>query len=97
MTLGVADIFDPSTLGSADGPVVPGGDDPAIPMVPCDAVGSVDAPVIQDEVDPVIPDAVAPTCDGDPDDVAPKIPWEDTLEIPAPIIPVPLILGDADP
>ena len=34
---GVADI-DPSTLGSADGPVVPDGDDPATPMVPYDAV-----------------------------------------------------------
>ena len=68
---------DPSTLGSADGPV--------------------DAAVIQDEVDPVTPDAIAPTCDGDPDDVAPKIPCEDALEIPAPVIPVSAIPGDADP
>ena len=95
--LGVADIVDPSTLGSADGPVVPDGDDPAILMVPCDAVGPADVPMIQDEVDPVIPDAVAPMCDGDPDDVAPKIPSEDALEIPAPVIPVPVISGDADP
>ena len=81
---GVADIVDLSTLGSADGPVVPDENDPAIPMVPRDAVGPADVPVIQDEVDPVIPDAVAPMCDGDPDDVAPKIPCEDALEIPAP-------------
>ena len=30
---GVTDIVDPSTLGSADGPVVPDGDDPATAMV----------------------------------------------------------------
>ena len=72
MIPGVADIVDPSTLGSADGPVVPDGDDPAIPMVPCDAVSPADVLVIQDEVDPVIPDAVAPMCDDDPDDVAPN-------------------------
>ena len=53
MIPGVAGIVDPLTLGSADGPVVPDGDDPAIPMVPCDAVGPADAPVLQDEVDPV--------------------------------------------
>ena len=94
---GVAEIVDPSTLGSADGPVVPDGDNPAIPMVQCDVVGPADAPVIQDEVDPVIPDAVAPMCDGDPDDVAPKIPCKDASEIPAPVIPVPVIPGDADP
>ena len=47
--------------------------------------------------DPVIPDAVAPMCDGDPDDVAPKTPCKDALEIPAPVIPVPVIPGDADP
>ena len=29
---GVADIVDPSTLGAADGPVVPDGDDQATPM-----------------------------------------------------------------
>ena len=45
---GEADIVDPSTLGSADGPVVPDGDDPATPMVPCDAV------------DPIIPAPVIP-------------------------------------
>ena len=56
-----------------------------------------DAPAIQYEVNPVIPDAVSPLCDGDPDDVAPKIPCEDALEIPAPVIPVPVIPGDADP
>ena len=97
MIPGVADIVDPSTLGSADGPVVPDGNDPAIPMVPCDAVGLADAPVIQDEVDPVIPDAVAPTCIGNPDDVARKIPCENALEVPAPVIPVPVIPGDAAP
>ena len=94
---GAADIVDPSTLGSADGPVVPDGDDPATPMVPCDAVVPADAPVIQCEVDPVIPDSIAPMCDGDPDDVATKIPCEDALEIPAPVIMVPVILDDADP
>ena len=36
---GVADIVDPPDLGSADGPVVPDGNDPATAMVPCDAVG----------------------------------------------------------
>ena len=100
MIPGVTDIVDPSTLGSADGPVVPDGDDPAIPMVPCDAVGPADAQVIQDEVVPVIPDAIAPMCDGDPDDVAPKIPrepCENALEIPAPVIPIPVNPGDADP
>ena len=93
----VADIVDPSTLGSADGPVVPDGDDPATPMVPCDAVVPADALVIQYKVNPVMPDAVTPMCDGDPDDVAPKIPCEDALEIPAPGFPVPVIPGDADP
>ena len=93
----VADIVDPSTLGSADGPVVPDGGDPATPMVPCDAVGPADAPVIQDEVKPVTPDAVAQMCDGDLDDVAPKIPCEGSLKIPAPVIPIPVIPGDADP
>ena len=34
---------------------------------------------------------------GDPDDVAAKIPSEDALEIPAPVIPVPVIPGDAKP
>ena len=53
---GEADIVDPSTLGLADGPVVPDGDDPATPMVPCD-------------------DVVGP----------------------APVIPVPVVPGDADP
>ena len=44
---GEADIADPSTLGSADGPVVPDGDDSGTPMVPCDAVGPMTpAPVI---------------------------------------------------
>ena len=97
MIPGVAGIVDPSTLGSVDRPVVPGGDDPAIPIFPCDAVGSADAPVIQDEVDPVIPGKVASMCDGDPDDVDPKIPFEDPSEIPAPVIPVPVTPGDADP
>ena len=97
MIPGVADNVDPSSLGSADGLVVPDGDDPATPMVSCDAVGPADAPVIQHEVDPVVPYAVAPMCDGDPDDVAPKIPCEDALEIPAPVTPVPVIPGDADP
>ena len=32
------DFVDPSTLGSANGPVVSDGDYLAIPMVPCDAV-----------------------------------------------------------
>ena len=91
---GEADIVDPSSLGSADGPAVPGGDDPA---TPCDAVDPADAPVIQDEVGPVTPNAVASMCDGDPDDVAPKIPCEDASMIPAPVIPVPVIPGDADP
>ena len=45
----------------------------------------------------MIPDAFAPVCDGDPDDVAPEIPCRDALEIPAPVIPVPVIPGDADP
>ena len=80
MIPGVADIVDPSTLCSADGPVVP-----------CDAVGPADAPVIQYEVNQVIPDAVAPMCDGDPDDVAPKILCEEALEMPAPVIPVPVM------
>ena len=70
----------------------------ATPMVPCDAVGKAGAPVIQDEVDPVIPNAAAPMCDGDLNDVSPKIPCEESLVIPAPVlIPVPLIPGDADP
>ena len=97
MIPGVADIFDPSTLGSADGPVDPDGNDPATPMVPCDAVVPADGPLIQYKVSPVIPDAVDPMCDGDPDDVAPKIQCEDALEFPAPVIPVPVIPGDADP
>ena len=46
------------------------------------AVGPADAPVIQDEVDPVVLDAVAPMCDGDPDDVAPKTPCEQMLWTP---------------
>ena len=93
-----AGIVDPSTLGSADGPVVPDGDDPATPTIPCDAAGPADVPVIQDEVDPAIPNAAAPMCHGDPDDVAPKIPCEDALLIPAPVmLPVPVIPGDADP
>ena len=54
--------------------MVPGGDGPATPMAPCDAVGPADAPVVQDEVDPVISNAVALMRDGDPDDVAPNIP-----------------------
>ena len=57
------DVVDPSTHGdvdSADGLVVPDGDDPATPNIPYDAVDPVDAPVIQDEVDPAISDAVAP-------------------------------------
>ena len=45
----------------------------------------------------MIPDAVAPTCDNDANGVAPKIPCEEALEIPAPVIPVPVIPGDADP
>ena len=97
MIPGIAGIVDPSTLGPADGPVVPGGDDPATPTVPCDAVVPADAPVIQAEVHPVIQDAVAPMCGGDPDDVAPKIPCQYALEIPAPVIPVPVIPGDVDP
>ena len=48
MIPGVAEIVDPSILGSADGPVVPGGDDPATRMVPCDAFVPAGAPVIQD-------------------------------------------------
>ena len=38
LTGAMPDFVDPSTLGSADGPVVPHGDYPAIPMVQCDAV-----------------------------------------------------------
>ena len=53
--------------------------------------------MIQNEVDPMIPDAVAPMCEGNVDDVAPKIPCEDALEISAPVIPVSVIPGDADP
>ena len=49
------ECFDPSTLGSADGPVVSDGDDPATPTVPCDAVGP--APVIPV---PVIPAGADP-------------------------------------
>ena len=93
----VADIVDPSTLGSAGCPVVPDGDDPATLMVPCDAVDPADAPVIRNEVNPATPDAVAPMCDGDLDDVAPKIPCEDALIFPAPEIPVPVMPGDAYP
>ena len=89
-------MVDPSTLGSAESSVVPDGDDPATPMVPCDAVVPADAPVIQYEVNQVIPDAVAPMCDSDPNGVAPKIPCEDALKTPAPVIPVPVFPGDAD-
>ena len=94
---GVADNVHPSTLGSADGPMVPNGDDPATPIVPCDAVGPSDAPVIQDEVDPVIPNAVASMCDGDADAAAQTIPWEDSSMIPAPVLPVSVIPGHPDP
>ena len=66
-------------------------------MVPCDIFGPADAPVIQDEVDPVISNAVASMCDGGSDDVAPMVPCEDALEIPAPVIPARVIPGDADP
>ena len=98
MIPGVADIVHPTNLGSASGPVVPDGDDPAIPMVPRDAYGPPDdVPVIREEVGPVIPDPVAPMGDGDPDEVAPKIPCEDAFEIPALAILVPVIPGDADP
>ena len=38
VTGAMPDFVDPSTLGSADGPMVPDGDNPAIPMVPCDTV-----------------------------------------------------------
>ena len=42
-----ADIVHASILGSGDSPVVPDGDHPATPMVPCDAVYSmIPAPVI---------------------------------------------------
>ena len=58
----------------------PDGDDPATPMVPYDAVGPADAPVIQDEADPVITNAIASMCDGDPDDVAPKIACADDFQ-----------------
>ena len=92
---GEADIVDPSTRGSAYGPVVPDGDNSATPMIPCDAFGPADAPVIQREVDPVIPNEVASTCDGDPDDVAPKIPCEDASMIPAPVSRVPVTPGNA--
>ena len=37
-----------STLGGADGPVVPDGDDPATPMISYDAYDPAGAPVIQD-------------------------------------------------
>ena len=78
--------------------MVQDGDDPATPMVPCDAVVPADAPVIQYEFNPVIPGAVVPMCDDGPDDVAPRIPCEDDLEIAAPVFPVPVIPGDdADP
>ena len=92
---GETDSVDPSTLGSADGPLVPDGDDSTTPIVPCEAVGPVDAPVIQDDVDPVIRDSAAPMCDGDPDDIAPKI--ADASKIPVPVFPDPVISGDADP
>ena len=86
----------PSTLGSAGGLVVSDGDDPATSMVPCDALGPADAPVIQDEVDTVIPDAVAPMCDGDPDDFASKIPCEHGFKMQALVISDQGIPGDAD-
>ena len=96
MIPGVAGIVDPSTLGSADGPVVPDGDDPAIQWSHVMLLVQL-IPVIQDEVDPVVLDEVASMCDDDPDEVAREIPCEDALEIPAPVIPVPLIPDDADP
>ena len=52
---GEADIVDLPTLGSANGPVVPDGDDPATPMIPCDAVGLapvIPVPVIPGDADP---------------------------------------------
>ena len=52
---------------------------------------------MQDDVHPVIPGEVAPMRDGDLHDVAPKIPCENALEIPASVIPVPVIPRDADP
>ena len=85
-----ADCVDPSALrdvDSADGPVVPDGDDPATPIIPYGAIDPAHARVMPDEVDPAIPDVVAPMCDGDPDDVAPKIPCEYALMIPAPANP----------
>ena len=100
MIPGEANAVDPLTLGdvdSVDGPVVPDGNDPATPIIPCVAIGPPDAPVIRYEVSPAIPDAVASMCDGDPDDVTLNIPCEDALEIPAPAIPVPVIPGNADP
>ena len=81
------------------------GDDRATSLVPRVSVDLTDAPVIQDGVFPAIPIAVALMRDGDPDDVAPEIPWEDVLVIPAPATPsdvtsmisVAVIPGGADP
>ena len=53
--------------------------------------------MIKDEVDPVIPNAVGLMCDGDPDDVAPKITCEDSSMIPSPVMLVPVIPGDSGP
>ena len=39
-------IVNPSTLGPADGPVVPDGDYPGALIIPCDAVSPADDPVI---------------------------------------------------
>ena len=60
---GVADVVDPSTLSSADGPAVPNVDNTATLIVLCDAVGPADTPVVKYEVDGVTPHAVAPMCD----------------------------------
>ena len=45
----------------------------------------------------MIPGAVAPLCVRHSDDVAPKMQCEDASEIPAQVIPVPVIAGEADP
>lgn len=86
-------FVDPSTLSSADGLVVQDGDDPALPMVSCDAVDLAGALVIQEEVYIAIPDAVASMCNDDPDDVSQNIQCDDALVIPAMVVLVPVIPG----
>ena len=53
---GEVDVVDPSILGSADGPLVPDGDDPAAPMILCDAIEPAGAPVTEGKVYPRDPE-----------------------------------------